>query len=388
MGDRNEAEMTLEKDSNKNYTDRYSDSLVKEGITKLTSDQMGDLFKKLRLRISLSPNCNLSCLFCSNEGSCYDSKKNRAPELKKILQLCEMLIENTPLKQIDFSGGEPLLHPDFIGEKFELIEWTKKYPQVRFSLHTNGVNLTPQIIDLMGNHFSRIGISLHSTNFDSWNKITNPADKMSEESQKVKFEKVMGNLNYLSKKNIGEKVFLKSVIIRGINDSEEELKSFLELCNSLNFHPKFLQFDPQYSSQQNLKVERKELFTKLQNLEVSFDKNVPFHNDPKTYIPGVNFEYKTAPLGLHSIFGCGDFAACKSCYNFLCMFVKFSKDGSRVYLKPCSVLDTQIDITHAIEKNNVKQLIDLFKLSREYLMLAPGLGTCGWNKGEEYESGF
>ena len=70
------------------------------------------------------------------------------------------------------------------------------------------------------------------------------------------------------------------------------------------------------------------------------------------------------------------------------MFVKFSKDGERVYLKPCSVLDTQIDITHAIKKENISQLFNLFKLSREYLMLAPGLGTCGWNKEEEYEDGF
>ena len=388
MEERNEAEITLEKDSNKNYIDRYSDSLVKEGKTKLTSDQMESLFKTLRLRISLSPNCNLSCLFCSNEGSCYTSKRNSAPDLKKILKLCEMLMENTPLRQIDFSGGEPLLHPDFLGEKFELIEWTKKYPEVRFSLHTNGINLSPKIIDSIKDNFSRIGISLHSTNFSSWNKITNPTGKISLDLQKERFEKILENLEYLSKQNIGEKVFLKSVVIRGINDSKDELKSFLELCKKLNFHPKFLQFDPQYPSQDKLQVKRKELFTKLQDIGVDFDKSVPFHNDPKTYIPGVNFSYDSAPLGLHSIFGCGDYAACKSCYNFLCMFVKFSKDGERVYLKPCSVLDTQIDITHAIKKENISQLFILFKLSREYLMLAPGLGTCGWNKEEEYEDGF
>ena len=70
------------------------------------------------------------------------------------------------------------------------------------------------------------------------------------------------------------------------------------------------------------------------------------------------------------------------------MFVKFSSDGSRVYLKPCAVLDSQIDITPAIEKENMPQLFNLFKISREYLMLAPGLGTCGWNKEEKYENGF
>jgi len=388
MDQKNEAEITIEKDSNGNYIDRYQQSLTRKAITNLTDKQMNGLFKKLRLRISLSPNCNLSCLFCSNEGSCYSSKNDSAPDLKKVIKMCDMLIKNTCLEQIDFSGGEPLLHPDFLEKKYELIKWVKKHPSVRFSIHTNGINLFPNLIDKIKDNFSRIGVSLHSINFDSWNKITNPLGKLSESIQKKKFEKIMDNLGYLSKQNIGEKVFLKSVVIRGINDSKEELKSFLDFCKRLNFHPKFLQFDPQYPSQKNLQVKRRELFTKLQEVGVNFKGNAPFHNNPNTYFPGVNFKYKSAPIGLHSIFGCGDFAACKSCYNFLCMFVKFSSNGSRVYLKPCSILDTQIDITSAIEKEDMFQLFKLFKISREYLMLAPGLGICGWNKEEKYENGF
>jgi len=383
---KNEAEATIKKDEGGKYIDRYETSLAKEGVVKLTDSQMNDLLKTLRLRISLSPNCNLQCFFCSNEGACYSSKNFAPPNINKVISLCDMLLKNTPLFQIDFSGGEPLLHPDFVNKKYTLIKWMKKYPKARFSLQTNGINLTPDLIDIVKNTFSRIGISIHSTNFETWNKITNPSNLIPIKLQKEKFSQLMNNLGYLSKQNINERVFLKSVIVRGMNDSEEELKLFLELCKKLNFHPKFLQFDPQYPSQKKLQVKRKELFEKLQKLDVSFDKNTPFHNDPNTYIPGVNFRYNKTPMGIHSIFGCGDFAACKACYNFLCMFVKFSQEGSRVYLKPCSVLDTQIDLTHAIETNNVEQLFALFKLSREYLMLAPGLGTCGWNKEEEYES--
>jgi len=388
MAHSNEAEVTIKKGPNGEYVDRYQESLTKDGVKNLTPEQMNQLFKQLRLRISLSPNCNLSCLFCSNEGSCYNSKKDSPPNLDMILKMMDLLIKDTPLNQVDVSGGEPLLHPDFIRKEYRLIEWTKNHPEIRFSIHTNGINLSQEVIDLTKNHFSRIGISLHSTNFDTWNKITNPNGKTPLPLQKERFEKVIRNLHYLSKQKIGEKVFLKSVIIRGLNDSPEELGSFLNFCKDLGFHPKLLQFDPQYESQKGLQVGRKELFTKLQTVGVKFNEGTPFHNDPKTYLPGINFRYKSSPLGLHSIFGCGDYAACKSCYNFLCMFVKFSSDGSRVYLKPCSVLDTKIDLTHAIKSGNSKQLFDLFKISSEYLMLAPGLGTCGWNKEEEYETGF
>jgi|GEM_PF-1532625 len=383
-----EAEVTIMKDDNGNYLDLYENALTKNNISNLTDEQMNSLFKTLRLRISLNPSCNLNCFFCSNEGSCYSSKKDHAPDLENIIRLCEMLIKSTPLEKIDFSGGEPLLHPDFFKKEYKLIEWSKKYPQIRFSLHTNGINLTPEIIDLIKDNFARIGISLHSVNFETWNKITNSNKKISEKIQKEKFEKILHNLEYLSKQNISGKVFLKAVIVRGFNDSKEELKSFLEFCKKLNFHPKFLQFEPQYPSQKNLLVGRKELFEKLQDIGVEFDNNVPFHNDPKTYLPGINFKFRSAPMGLHSIFGCGEFAACKSCYNFLCMFVKFSEDGSKIFLKPCSNLDTKIDLTHAIKTGDTEQLLKLFKLSREYLMLAPGLGSCGGNKEEEYKDGF
>jgi molybdenum cofactor biosynthesis enzyme MoaA len=381
-----EAEITIQKDAKGNYCDRYSNSLTKKGIRRLTNKQMNDLFKALRLRISLTANCNQKCLFCSNEGACYSSRSFTPPNLDKIINLCEMLLKKTPLKQIDISGGEPLMHPDFLTREYRFVKWTKKHPEVRFSLQTNGLNLYPEVIDLIKDNFARIGISIHSANFNTWDKITNPGKEVPQEMQRERFDNLMENLKYLSEKNIGSKVFLKTVIVRGMNDSEKELKSFFELCRKFKFHPKILQFDPQYPSQVNLQVKRKELFEKLQKIGAEFDKNVPFHNDPNTYIPGVNFKYDSTPLGIHSIFGCGDFAACKACYNFLCMFVKFSKDGSRVYLKPCSVLDTQFDLTHAIETNDSDQLFDLFRLSREYLMLAPGIGSCGWNKEERYDT--
>lgn len=300
-----------------------------------------------------------------------------------MIALSEMLIETTPLKSIDFSGGEPTTHPDFHKKEYKLVKWTQKYPNIRFSLHTNGINLTPELIDLIKNNFSRIGISVHSTNYETWNKVTNQSGIFPEKLQHSKFEKIMNNLEYLSKQDIGHKIFFKSVIMKGINDSEEELSSLLEFCSKNKFHPKLLEFEPQYPEHKKYIVGRKELFAKLEKIGCKFAPDAPRHNDPNTYIPGVNFEYtktKGAGTGLHSIFGCGLKAACMSCYDFLCMFVKPSEDGKGLYLKPCAVLDTRIDLTHAIKTKNYSQLIDLFRISREYLMLAPGTGVQGWNK--------
>ncbi|HPT08136.1 MAG TPA: radical SAM protein [bacterium] len=129
---------------------------------------------------------------------------------------------------MDFSGGEPLLHPDFLKKDFRLLKYIKKHKNIRFSIHTNGIELNKIIVDNIYKHFSRIGISVNSLNFQTWNKITNLNGLFSEDCQLKKFNKMIKNIKYLGSKGIGHKVFIKSVVMRGINDSEEELRSILE----------------------------------------------------------------------------------------------------------------------------------------------------------------
>jgi molybdenum cofactor biosynthesis enzyme MoaA len=382
-----EASATIKKDLDGNYCDFSKTSLVSQGRRYLTDEELSELFSRLRLRFSLTPACNLWCVFCSNEGSDYSSKSEKFADINQVIKLSDTLLKNTKLQSIDFSGGEPLLHPDFKNKEFKLLKFIKKYPKVRFSIHTNGINLDEEIIDNIKDDFSRIGVSAHSFNFETWNKITNLKGLFPLDVQKEKFSKLMSNLEYLGKQGIGYKVFIKSVVMRGVNDSEEELKKIIDFCDKYNFHPKFLEFEPQFASQKKYIVGRDELFKKLENIGCNFTNNVPRHNDPNTYIPGVNFSCgkNNNLVGLHSIFGCGLKGACESCYNFLCMFVKPNKDGTGLYLKPCSVLDTRIDLTHALKNNNVEQIISLFKMSREYLMLAPGLESDNWSKESNYE---
>lgn len=384
---RDEAEATVRKTKAGRYSDLADGALTKKGAKYLTRPQLMCLFRRLRLRFTLTPQCNIWCIFCSNEGSNYTAKAEQYADIGLVVKLCEMLLQKTPLQSIDFSGGEPTIHPDFLQHEYKLLKFARKYPKIRFSLHSNGISLTPEIVREIKDNFARIGVSAHSLNFETWNKITNASKVFPQTIQRQKFKKMMKNIEFLGKQKIGDKVFIKSVVMKGINDSVEELETILNLCAKYKFHPKFLQFEPQYPSQQNYVVSRAELFPKLERLGCKFAEDAPRHNDPTTYIPGVNFEYtrKTgAGMGLHSIFGCGLEGACRSCYDFLCMFVKPLSQAKGLYLKPCAVLDTRIDLTHAIRTTNYDQLIDLFRISREYLMLAPGMGTVGWNKEEVF----
>lgn len=385
------AEFNIRK-KNGSYYDICQDSLVNKGIKRLTDQQFLNLFKRFRLRFNLTSQCNLWCIFCSNEGSAYSTKCQKSlAKIDLITKLSDILIKNTPVQSIEFSGGEPTIHPDFVTGEHKLINWTKKYPQIKFSIHSNGVMLTPRVIDQIKDNFFKIGLSIHSVNFETWNKISNLKNFFSREQQLIKFEQLMKNIGHLSKCKIGNKVFIKSVVIRGINDSEKELSDFLEFCTKTGFHPKFFEFEPQYKEQEKYIVNRKELFQKLEKIGCKFSPDTPKNNLTETYIPSVNFDYKTeqgTPKGLHSIFGCGDSGACRSCYINLPIFIKPTEDCKGLYIKPCSTLDTRFDLTWAIENGDEKQVLDLFKMSREYLMLIPGLGINGWNKEEEYKIDF
>lgn len=385
-----EAEATVRKKNGK-YYDFMEESLVSKGVDRLTDKEFMNLMGKLRLRFTLTPQCNSWCIFCSGEGLDFESRKNRPINIDYVIKLSDILLKTTPLKSIDFTGGEPTLHPDFVKGDYKLIRWIRKHPDIRFALHSNGISLNENIIDNIKDCFSRIGISIHSVNYETWKKITNLNCFFSENHQRKKFNDLMKNIDYLARQNISEKVFLKSVVVRGFNDSRKELKDFLEFCSKYGFHPKFFQFEPQFPEQKNFVVDRKEFFNTLESVGCKFSKDAPRNNNPNEYIPNTTFEYKSdngTLIGLHSIFGCGDKAACESCYMYLCMFVKPTDDGSGLYLRPCAPIDTRFDLTWALKKNDTDQIVKLFKLSREYLMLAPGKDINDWNKKSKYKEDF
>lgn len=362
--------------------DISKDVLTGRGMTTLTTDHIMELFGKIRLRFALTPQCNLRCFFCSNEGLSYDTKKGMPARVELILALSEMLLKHTPLRSIDFSGGEPTLHPDIVGGTYQLVKWTRMYPEVKFSFHTNGVLLTPDLVDQIAPNFARIGVSVHSTFYETWNRMTN-GGQIPDSVQWGNWAQLNSNLEYLSRKGIGSKVFLKSVVTRGLNDSEAELKAFLDACARYGFHPKFLQFEPQSDCQIHLRVGRKELFEKLERVDCRFPPDAPWHNDPNTYIPATSFTYsgaRGAERGMHIILECGTPATCGCCYSFLCFFTKPTDNGTGLYLKPCSVHDTRFDLTQAIKTNDIEQVVEVFKASREYLMTRPGLGVSSWGR--------
>ena len=60
------------------------------------------------LRISLTPACNLSCIYCHKEGEKSPKDQISAEEIAEILRVAATFA----IRSVKFTGGEPLLRPD------------------------------------------------------------------------------------------------------------------------------------------------------------------------------------------------------------------------------------------------------------------------------------
>ena len=80
------------------------------------------------LRVSLTPACNLSCIYCHKEGEKFPKAQISAKEIAEILRVAAKF----EIRSVKFTGGEPLLRQD-------LLEIVRSVPAtMESSLTTNG----------------------------------------------------------------------------------------------------------------------------------------------------------------------------------------------------------------------------------------------------------
>ena len=111
-----------------------------------------------RLRISITPSCNLSCVFCHTEGNHdHSAKKFMHP---KIFSKLRYAFEKLGGKEINITGGEPLLHPKIC----EILDSLKE-KSFYASLSTNGLALK-RILERPKYNIDVIKISFHTVKTD------------------------------------------------------------------------------------------------------------------------------------------------------------------------------------------------------------------------------
>jgi len=114
------------------------------------------------LRVSLTPACNLRCIYCHAEGEVLPDESLSAPEIAGIMQVAKEF----GFRSVKFTGGEPLLRKD-------LLEIVRSVPEgLESSMTTNGTLLADIASGLSEAGLSRVNISLDSLDHETYQAIT------------------------------------------------------------------------------------------------------------------------------------------------------------------------------------------------------------------------
>jgi GTP 3',8-cyclase len=151
------------------------------------------------LRVSLTPNCNLSCIYCHREGEKAPEGSLSAAEIAEVLRVAA----GFGIRSVKFTGGEPTLRQD-------LTEIIRSVPAgMESSLTTNGTLLAGLAADLKQAGLRRVNVSIDSLDPATYKKITG-TDRLSDVLEGIDASLVTGLTP----------VKLNMVVLKGINDHE------------------------------------------------------------------------------------------------------------------------------------------------------------------------
>ena len=200
--------------------------------------------------------CNLRCKHCYQEE--YNNHMKREDFYMILDRIEDYLADKSLYPQINLTGGEPLLHPDF----FEFLEEIVKR-KIRFSILTNGTMIdkgTAKKIKYYNPIFVQISLDGTKDTHDSirgegnFEKALEGIDNLKEQGVKVLVSFTAQKSNYtefkdlakICKKHNVDKLWWDRVVTDDNNLylSTDEFKELVLNCNTLihGFHP-FQRYD-------------------------------------------------------------------------------------------------------------------------------------------------
>jgi GTP 3',8-cyclase len=151
------------------------------------------------LRVSLTPKCNLSCIYCHREGENLPGVPLSGAEIAEVLRVAA----GFGIRSVKFTGGEPMLRPD-------LIEIIKSVPEgMESSITTNGTLLAGLAADLRQAGLRRVNVSIDSLDPATYKKIAG-TDRLADVLEGIDAAIATGLTP----------VKLNMVVLKGINDHE------------------------------------------------------------------------------------------------------------------------------------------------------------------------
>ncbi|MBF4462144.1 MULTISPECIES: GTP 3',8-cyclase MoaA [unclassified Rathayibacter] len=158
------------------------------------------------LRISLTDKCNLRCTYCMPAEGLPFLPPASLLTRDEIVRLARIAVERFGVRQIRFTGGEPLLRKDLV----EIIrDVAALEPRPEISLTTNAIGLAGRAEALAAAGLDRVNVSLDSICPETFATVT----------RRPFLDRVLAGIDALGPAGLAQ-TKINAVLLPGINDRE------------------------------------------------------------------------------------------------------------------------------------------------------------------------
>ncbi|WP_394552378.1 GTP 3',8-cyclase MoaA [Agromyces sp. MMS24-JH15] len=158
------------------------------------------------LRVSLTDRCNLRCTYCMPAEGLPWAAAESLMSAEEIARLVGIAVERLGVRQVRFTGGEPLLRRDLA----DIVAACAALPdRPELSLTTNGIGLAERAGALAAAGLDRVNISLDSLRHETFERIT----------RRRLLHRVLEGVDGALAAGLGP-LKVNAVLMRGVNDGE------------------------------------------------------------------------------------------------------------------------------------------------------------------------
>ncbi|WP_328521375.1 GTP 3',8-cyclase MoaA [Kribbella sp. NBC_00359] len=196
----------------------------------VTQVGLADRFGRLAtdLRVSLTDRCNLRCSYCMpEEGLDWLAKPDLLTD-DEVVRLVSIAVTRLDVREIRFTGGEPLLRRGLVGIVSRTTELT---PRPEVSLTTNGIGLARQAQALKDAGLDRVNVSLDTIR----------AETFVELARRDRLKDVLAGLEAAHTAGLTP-VKVNAVLMRGVND--QQAPELLDYCLERGYELRFIEQMP------------------------------------------------------------------------------------------------------------------------------------------------
>jgi cyclic pyranopterin phosphate synthase len=180
------------------------------------------------LRVSLTDRCNLRCTYCMPEEGLAWLPKVEVLTDDEIVRLVRIGVEQLGIREVRFTGGEPLLRPGLVKIVAETTDLT---PRPEVSLTTNAIGLTRVAPALAAAGLDRINVSLDTLDRERFRQLTH----------RDRLDDVLAGLRAAQDAGLTP-VKVNAVLLLGLNDGDAV--PLLEFCLEHGYQLRFIEQMP------------------------------------------------------------------------------------------------------------------------------------------------